>query len=124
MNTYEIAILYDPDLEVDLSNAEARVKKIIEDSEGKVTNVENWGKRKLAYNIKTNEHAIYVFYSAEIEPKNVAKIESTLNITSEVIRYLITKPDMRAKAKADKLKSVKAEQQKTKEADSKEEDND
>jgi small subunit ribosomal protein S6 len=110
MNQYEIAVLYHPDLEVDLSKAEDRVKKIFTDNGGKVTATDNWGKRKLAYPIKRNEHAIYVFYTVELPPEGVQRIESTLNITDEVIRFLITKPDLKAIAKAEVLRTEKAEQ--------------
>jgi small subunit ribosomal protein S6 len=107
---YEIAILYHPDLEVDLSKAEDRIKKIITDNGGTIKASDNWGKRKLAYPIKGNEHAVYVFYSVELPGSAVAKVESTLNITDEVIRLLITKPDLKAIAKAEVLKAEKAEQ--------------
>lgn len=110
MNQYEIAVLYHPDLEVDLSKAEDRVKKIITDNGGKVVSTDNWGKRKLAYDIKGNEHAVYVFYVVELPGESVQKVESTLNITDEVIRFLITRPDLRAIAKAEALKAEKAEQ--------------
>lgn len=110
MNQYEIAVLYHPDLEVDLSMAEDKIKKIITDNGGEVTATDNWGKRKLAYNIKGNEHAVYVFYTAQIPPQGVMKIESTLNITDEVIRFLITKPDLKAIAKAEAARALKAEQ--------------
>jgi small subunit ribosomal protein S6 len=110
MNQYEIAVLYHPDLEVDLTKAEDRVTKIFTDNGGKVVSTDNWGKRKLAYGIKGNEHAIYVFYAVEMPGASVAKVESTLNITDEVIRFLITKPDLKAIAKAEKLKAEKAEQ--------------
>jgi small subunit ribosomal protein S6 len=63
MNEYEIAVLYHPDLEVDLSKAEDKLKKIVTDNGGEVTATDNWGKRKLAYTIKGNEHAVYVFYT-------------------------------------------------------------
>ncbi len=110
MNQYEIAVLYHPDLEVDLSKAEERVKKIVTDNGGKVVSDDNWGKRKLAYDIKGSEHAIYVFYTVELPGTAVAKVESTLNITDEVIRFLITRPDLRAIAKAEEAKALKAEQ--------------
>lgn len=110
MNQYEIAVLYHSDLEVDLSKAEDRVKKIITDNGGKITATDNWGKRKLAYTIAGNEHAVYVFYSVEMPGANVVKVEGILNITDEVIRFLITKPDLKAIAKAEKLKAEKAEQ--------------
>jgi small subunit ribosomal protein S6 len=110
MNQYEIAVLYHPDLEVDLSKAEDRVKKIITDNSGKVVGDDNWGKRKLAYKIKGNEHAVYVFYTVELPGESVQKVENTLNITDEVIRFLITRPDLRAIAKAEVAKAEKAEQ--------------
>lgn len=110
MTQYEIAVLYHPDLEVDLSKAEDRVTKIFADNGGKVTATDNWGKRKLAYKIKSSEHAVYVFYTVEMPGAGVAKLESTLNITDEIIRFLITKPDLKAIAKAEALKAEKAEQ--------------
>ena len=107
-NQYEIAVLYHPDLEVDLSKAEEKVTKIITSNGGKVTATDNWGKRKLAYTIAKQDYAIYVFYTVEMPAENVVKVEGTLNITDEVIRYLITKPDLKALAKAEKLKAEKA----------------
>ena len=109
MNRYELAVLYHPSLEVDLSKAEDRVLKIVADNGGKVIATDNWGKRKLAYPIKKNEHAIYVFYTVEMPGSNIAKTESVLNITDEVIRFLITKPDLKAIAKAEAAKAEKAE---------------
>ena len=108
MNQYEIAVLYHPDLEVDLSKAEERVTKIINDNGGKITATDNWGKRKLAYAIKKQEHAVYVFYTVEMPGESVKKVESTLNITDEVIRYLIVRPDIKAIAKAEAAKAEKA----------------
>jgi len=108
MNQYEIAVLYHPDLEIDLEKATSRVEKIFTDNGGNVTNVDNWGKRKLAYPIKKNEHAVYVFYTLDLPAESVRKVESTLNITDEVIRFLITRPDLKAIAKAEALKAEKA----------------
>lgn len=110
MNQYEIAVLYHPDLEVDLTKAEERVKKIITDNGGKVVAEDNWGKRKLAYTIKGNEHAVYVFYTVELPGEAVQKVENTLNIAGEVIRFLVTRPDLKAIAKAEALRAEKAEQ--------------
>ncbi len=109
MNQYEIAILYHPSLEVDLSKAEEQILKIFAASKSKVTNTDNWGKRKLAYPIKKQEYGIYVFYTVDIEPTEVKKIETALNITDEIIRYLIVKPDLKkiAKAEAEKIKKAK-----------------
>jgi len=108
MNQYEVAVLYHPDLEIDLEKASSRVVKIITDNGGKIVSEDNWGKRKLAYNIKGNEHAIYVFYTVELPGEAVRKVEGILNITDEVIRFLITRPDLKAIAKAETAKAEKA----------------
>jgi len=109
MNQYEIAVLYHPDLEIDLEKATSRVEKIFTDNGAEVKSVDNWGKRKLAYAIKKNEHAVYVFYTVDMPAESVRKVEATLNITDEVIRFLITRPDLKAIAKAEALKAEKAE---------------
>lgn len=108
MAQYEIAVLFDQGLEIDLEKATAKIEKIIADNGGKVTNTDNWGKRKLAYPIKGQEFGIYVFYTVEMEGAGVAKINDTLNITDEVIRFLIVKPDLKKIAKAEALKAEKA----------------
>lgn len=108
MNQYEIAILYDPDLEIDLEKATARVEKIFTDNGGNITNTDNWGKRKLAYPISKNESAVYVFYTVELPAQSVKKIEGILNITDEVIRFLISRPDLKAIAKAEAAREKQA----------------
>jgi len=116
-------VLYHPDLEIDLEKAETRVKKIITDNGGNVTKTDNWGKRKLAYEIAKQDFAVYVFYTVEIPAENVAKIEQTFNITDEIIRFLITRPDLKAQAKAEALAAEKAKKA-AERGDDKEEDND
>lgn len=110
MNTsqYEVAILLHPDLEIDLEKATSRVEKIFTDNGGKVTNTDNWGKRKLAYPIARLEYAVYIFYTVEMPGESVRKVESLLNITDEVIRFLVTKPDLKKIAKAEALRAEKA----------------
>lgn len=111
MQNYEIAVLYHPDLEIDLDKATQKITKIITDNGGKVTGEDNWGKRKLAYTIKGHDHAVYVFYAVSMAGEAVAKIEAILNITDEVIRFLITKPDTNAIAKAEAFKAARAKKQ-------------
>ncbi len=109
MNQYEIAVLYHPDLEIDLDKATTKVEKIVTDNGGKIVSTDNWGKRKLAYPIKKQDHAVYVFYTVDIPAESVIKIEGTFNITDEIIRYLITRPDLKAIAKAEAIKLKRAE---------------
>jgi small subunit ribosomal protein S6 len=110
VNQYEVAVLYDPDLEIDLEKATSRVETIFTDNGGKVVKLDNWGKRKLAYPIKKHEAGIYIFYTVDFPAESVQKVETTLNITDEVIRFLITKPDLKAIAKAEAAKAEKAQE--------------
>lgn len=105
MNQYEVAVLYHPDLEMDLAKATAKVEKIFKDNGGEITKTDNWGKRKLAYPIAKQDHGIYVFYTVELNPQSVSEVDDTLRITDEVMRYLITKPDLKAIAKAEEAKA-------------------
>lgn len=108
MNQYEIAVLYHPDLENDLEKGSKKVEKIFTDNGGKIVNQDNWGKRKLAYPISKVDQAVYVFYTVELPGENVAKVEGVLNIADEVLRFLITRPDLKAIAKAEASRTDKA----------------
>lgn len=109
MSQYELAVLYHPDLEIDLEKATSKVEKLIKEVDGSIVSSDNWGKRKMAYKIKGQDYAVYVFYTLELAESGVKKINDTLNITDEVIRFLLTKPDLKAIAKAEALKTEKAE---------------
>ena len=108
MNQYEIAVLYHPDLEIDLEKASSKIEKIITDKDGKIAKTDNWGRRKLTYPIKKQEFAVYVFYTVDMPAESVKKVEQTFNITDEIIRFLITRPDLKAMAKAENLRVEKA----------------
>ncbi len=123
LNTYEIAVIYDPGFELDAEKATGKVEKIISEAGGKITSVDNWGKRKLAYPINKQDYGIYVFYSVDMPADAPGKIEQTLNITDEVIRFLVTKPDLKAAAKAEAEAQEKARKAAEREQDSDGEEN-
>lgn len=114
MNQYEMVVLYHPDLEIDIDKALAKVEKVIKNADGKINKTDNWGKRKLAYSIKKEDHAVYVQYDLELEGTNLTKLENNLNITGEVLRYLIVKPgpEIEAASTKDTDKSEDSEEKK------------
>lgn len=124
-NPYEMVVLYHPDLEIDLDKPLKKVEKILADNKGKVTKQDNWGKRKLAYPIRKEDHAIYVYYEIELPTEAIAGIESSLNITDEVLRYLIVKPGPEIEEEEDNKKEQdskkSADKSEDKETDDKEE---
>lgn len=108
MTEYEVAVLFDPGLEVDLTKPMAKIEKIITGASGKIKKSDNWGKKKLAYPINKQDHAVYVFYTVELPAESVRKVETTFNITDEVLRYLVTKIDHKTLAKAEAIRADKA----------------
>jgi small subunit ribosomal protein S6 len=104
VDKYELAVLFHPDLEIDTDKANSQVEKLVKDADGTITETDNWGKRKMAYKIAGHEHAVYVFYTLELPAAGVKTLNNALNITDEVIRFLITKPDVKAIAKAEAMK--------------------
>jgi small subunit ribosomal protein S6 len=104
VDIYELAVLFHPDLEIDLEKASSQVQKLVSDAGGKITETDSWGKRKLNYKIAGHEHAVYVFYTLELPGTGVKTLNNALNISDEVIRFLITKPDLKAIAKAEAMK--------------------
>lgn len=104
MDSYELAVLFHPDLEIDTEKANSQVEKLVTEAGGKITETDAWGKRKMAYKIAGHEHAVYVFYTLDLPAAGVKTLNNALNITDEVIRFLITKPDVKAIAKAEAMK--------------------
>ncbi len=107
MTQYELAVLYHPDLEIDLDKAEAKVSGLIEKAGGKITSTDNWGKQKTAYPVEGQAYAVYVIYEFELDGEHIAELNNQLNITDEVIRFLITKPDLKARAKAEAMREAR-----------------
>ena len=93
MKEYELSILYHPDLEMNIDPALDKIKKIVESAGGTIVSVEDDGKKRLAYPIKGQSFAIYYYYVVSLPPEAPAKISSVLNITEEVLRYLLVHVD-------------------------------
>lgn len=93
---YELTVLFHPDLEIDLEKPVKKVEGIIADNGGKVVKQDNWGKRRLAYQIKKQDFAVYVLLEVSIAPSSASKVQGLLNITDEVIRYLMVEKDLKA----------------------------
>ena len=95
MKDYELSVLFHPDLEMNIDPALDKVKKIVESAGGTISSVEDAGKKRLAYSIKGQNFAIYYYYIVSLPPEAPAKISSTMNITEEILRYLLVKADER-----------------------------
>lgn len=117
MREYELTVLVHPDLEIDLEKPLKKVEQIITSNGGKIVKQDNWGKRKMAYTIAKQDFAVYVYYELEIPAAGVKKINDTLNITDEVLRFLLVSVDPRAAKAAEAAAAEAAEQADAAEAD-------
>jgi len=89
MRKYELVVLLHPDLEIDVDTPISKIETIITNAGGTVTKKDNWGKRKLAYKIRKQDFAVYVCFDLMVEPAKVAKIESDILLTEEIMRHII-----------------------------------
>ena len=94
MNKYELCVVVSAKLEDD-ARAELidRVKELIARFGGTVTDVDDWGKKRLAYEIEKMHEAFYSFIHFESEPAAPGQIEARLRIMDGVIRYLCVRQD-------------------------------
>lgn len=94
MNKYELAVVVSAKVEDEERNAVVdRCKALIERFGGTITEVDDWGKKRLAYEIQKMKEAFYYFIRFDAESTVPAEIESRIRIMDNVIRYLIVKQD-------------------------------
>ncbi|MBO4900951.1 MAG: 30S ribosomal protein S6 [Lachnospiraceae bacterium] len=94
MHKYELAVVLNAKLEEDDKTASLdKVKALIERFGGQITNVDDWGKKRLAYEIQKMNEGFYYFIQFDAEATAPAEIESRIRIMDNVIRYLIVRAD-------------------------------
>jgi len=116
MREYELTVVLHPDLEPNLDDVLARVRKVVTDNGGTIKKEDNWGKKRLAYRINNEDFGIYVYFEAELPAPAVAKVNATFNITDEVMRFLLVTVDAKARKALAEAEAAK------KDADEKEEE--
>lgn len=94
MNKYELAVVVSAKLEDD-ARAEVieKVKALVTRFGGNITDVDEWGKKRLAYEIQKMREAYYYFIHFESETTTPAEIEQRIRIMDGVIRYLCVKQE-------------------------------
>ena len=92
---YELIVILDPELgEEEVPDAiERLVRRPIEDRGGEVSEVANWGHRKLAYPIQKKSEGNYVLTQLRLDPQQTKELEQRLMISEEVMRHLLIRLD-------------------------------
>ena len=94
MNKYELALVVSAKIEDDARTATVeKAKEYITRAGGTVTEVEDWGKKKLAYEIQKMREGYYYFIQFDASAECPAEIERRVRIMEPVMRYLCVKQD-------------------------------
>ena len=89
MNKYELALVVNAKIEDDARTATVeKAKEYITRFGGTVTEVEDWGKKRLAYEVQKMREGFYYFIQFEAEPSVPAQIEQNVRIMDNVLRFL------------------------------------
>ena len=94
MSKYELAVVVSAKLEDD-ARAEVieKVKALVTRFGGNVTDVDEWGKRRLAYPIQDNNEGYYVLVNFSAEPTFPQELERMYKISEDVIKFITIKKD-------------------------------
>lgn len=94
MNNYELTVV----LPGKASSAKKKagkesIEKLIKILKGKITKFDDWGEKRLAYEIKKNTSGTFLHFQIELETGSAPEIDKKLRLDEEVIRYLLVKRD-------------------------------
>ena len=90
MRSYELVIIIQPDLEEDaVKGIIEKIQGWISDAGGSITKIDNWGKRRMAYEINKRRDGQYVLFEMQMPPTFSAELERNLRFLESVIRYSI-----------------------------------
>ena len=93
MNKYESIIIISPNVEEEgIKTLISKFSDLI-NNDGKVEEVVELGKRKLAYEVKKFEEGYYVIFNFEAKPELITELERNYRITDEVIKFMTVKKD-------------------------------
>jgi len=90
VKAYELLLFFNPTLSDDeRAAALERVQSLIRDGGSTLESVDEWGKRKLAYEIDKLTDGDYVLFEFSAQPDAIAEIDRVLRITDAVVRFII-----------------------------------
>ena len=93
LQDYELVLIISPEVGGEALDAtiDNIVSKFITGSGGTISNVEQWGKRRLAYPIKHFLEGSYVLTHFKLKPELIKELEANLRISEDVLRHLMIK---------------------------------
>ena len=90
MKAYELLFFVAPTLEEEArAKIMGRIENVITEGEGTIDNHEDWGKRKLAYEINNLTEGDYILIDFHADPNHIAELDRVLRINDNVERHMI-----------------------------------
>ena len=97
MRNYETVFILDPAIGDERTAEEVeRAKSAIESANGEVVDIQRWGKRKLAYEIKKKREGVYTVLKYKADGSAVTELERSLRLSEPVIRFLTVAEEVEA----------------------------
>ena len=94
MNKYELAVVVSAKIEDDeRAQVIEKVKALVERFGGQISDVDEWGKKRLAYEIQKMKEAYYYFIHFESDAEPPSEFEQRIRIMDNVIRFLCVRQD-------------------------------
>lgn len=117
MRHYEIVFLVHPDQTEQVGAMLERYTKVIDDGEGTVHRVEDWGRRRLAYTIDKVHKAHYAMMNVEVNQATLDEIENLFRFNDAIIRSLVIRKNAAVTDKSAMMKEVEDERKRDAERD-------
>jgi len=93
MRHYEVVFLVHPDQSSQVSSMVDRYKAIVEEANGKVHHLEDWGRRQLAHTINKIHKAHYILMNVECDQNGMDELEKAFRFNDAVLRSLVIRRD-------------------------------
>ena len=91
---YELVYVVSPEVTEDgVSELHSRIEEIVTQLSGKIENTDNWGRRRLAYEINRHREGTYVLQLIEGPGEMVAELDRRLRVMDQLLRHLIVRVD-------------------------------
>lgn len=91
MRNYELLVVIQPDLEeAALAEITTKITGWVTDAGGTVEKTDNWGKRRLAYQIRKQREGLYILYMLNMSPTATSELERNIRFMEPVMRHLLT----------------------------------
>ena len=92
MNYYEMIVIIDPNLDDSaIEETVQRIKDVIIKQGGEIFKTDNWGRRKLAYELNKHEKGCYILLLFKSPPATISEIDKLNKVVDSIIKYMVVR---------------------------------